>query len=67
MKLLTAAASRLVAALGGFRLTRLWHFTAMCALLGFIPGHLVMVAIHGWSNFASMWTGSRDDKPIALK
>jgi hypothetical protein len=23
----------------------------------FIPGHVVMVAIHGWSNFASMWTG----------
>ena len=51
--------SWLVAALGGFRLTRIWHFTAMCGLLGFIPGHLVMVAIHGWSNFASMWTGSK--------
>ena len=53
--------SWLVAALGGFRLTRIWHFTAMCALLGFIPGHLVMVAIHGWSNFASMWTGEQND------
>jgi Ni/Fe-hydrogenase b-type cytochrome subunit len=42
---------------GGFTLTRVWHFAAMCGLLAFIPGHLVMVALHGWSNFASMWTG----------
>jgi thiosulfate reductase cytochrome b subunit len=50
--------SWLVAALGGFRLTRVWHFAAMCGVLGFVPGHLVMVAVHGWKNFASMWTGS---------
>jgi Ni/Fe-hydrogenase b-type cytochrome subunit len=49
--------SWLVSALGGFRLARIWHFVAMCGLLAFIPGHLVMVALHGWSNFASMWTG----------
>jgi Ni/Fe-hydrogenase b-type cytochrome subunit len=49
--------SWLVAALGGFRLTRVWHFAAMCGVLGFVPGHLVMVALHGWKNFASMWTG----------
>jgi Ni/Fe-hydrogenase b-type cytochrome subunit len=49
--------SWLVYGLGGFRLTRLWHFAAMCGLLAFIPGHLVMVALHGWRNFASMWTG----------
>jgi Ni/Fe-hydrogenase b-type cytochrome subunit len=49
--------SWLVTGLGGFRLTRVWHFAAMCGLLGFIPGHLVMVALHGWSNFASMWIG----------
>ena len=49
--------SWLVEALGGFRLARLWHFAAMCGLLAFIPGHLVMVALHGWRNFASMWTG----------
>ena len=29
----------------------------MCGLLSFIPGHLVMVALHGWDNFASMLTG----------
>jgi thiosulfate reductase cytochrome b subunit len=45
--------------LGGFRLTRVWHFAAMAAILGFIPGHLVMVALHGWANFASMWTGQK--------
>jgi Ni/Fe-hydrogenase b-type cytochrome subunit len=50
----------LVGALGGFRWLRVWHFGAMVALLSFIPGHLVMVAIHGWPNFASMWTGSKD-------
>lgn len=49
--------SWLVYGLGGFRLTRIWHFTAMCGLLMFIPGHLVMVALHGWRNFAGMWTG----------
>ena len=47
----------LIYGLGGFRLTRIWHFAAMCGLLAFIPGHLVMVVLHGWRNFASMWTG----------
>jgi Ni/Fe-hydrogenase b-type cytochrome subunit len=51
--------SWLVYGLGGFRLTRIWHFAAMCGLLAFIPGHLVMVVLHGWRNFVSMWTGSR--------
>jgi Ni/Fe-hydrogenase b-type cytochrome subunit len=43
--------------MGGFRLTRIWHFAAMCGFLAFIPGHLLMVAIHGWNNFYSMITG----------
>jgi Ni/Fe-hydrogenase b-type cytochrome subunit len=51
--------SWLIASLGGFRLTRIWHLAAMCGVLGFIPGHLVMVALHGWRNFASMWIGSK--------
>ena len=51
--------SWLIYGLGGFRLTRIWHFAAMCGLLAFIPGHLVMVVLHGWRNFASMWTGGR--------
>jgi Ni/Fe-hydrogenase b-type cytochrome subunit len=49
----------LVDALGGFRATRTWHFAATAGLLAFIPGHLLMVAGHGWANFASMWTGSK--------
>lgn len=52
----------LVEGLGGFRATRTWHFAAMCGLLAFIPGHLVMVVLHGWRNFASMWTGGLDVK-----
>jgi Ni/Fe-hydrogenase b-type cytochrome subunit len=51
--------SWLVYAFGGFRLTRIWHFAAMCGLLAFIPGHLLMVALHGWRNFVGMWTGGR--------
>ena len=42
---------------GGFSAIRIYHFAAMAGFLAFIPGHLVMVALHGWSNFASMWTG----------
>jgi Ni/Fe-hydrogenase b-type cytochrome subunit len=42
---------------GGFHLTRLWHFAAMCGFLAFIPGHLIMVVLHGWANFYSMLSG----------
>jgi Ni/Fe-hydrogenase b-type cytochrome subunit len=42
---------------GGFHPTRLWHFAAMCGFLAFIPGHLIMVLLHGWSNFFSMLSG----------
>jgi len=50
--------SGIVGAMGGLRLVRIWHFAAMIGLAAFVPGHLIMVALHGWSNFASMWTGS---------
>jgi Ni/Fe-hydrogenase b-type cytochrome subunit len=43
--------------MGGFHLVRIWHFLAMCGFLAFVPGHLVMVALHGWNNFTSMLTG----------
>jgi thiosulfate reductase cytochrome b subunit len=49
--------SPVVTVLGGFNLVRVWHFAAMCGLLAFIPGHIVMVALHGWKNFSGMWTG----------
>ncbi len=42
---------------GGYHGARIVHFLAMCGMLSFIPGHLVMVAIHGWDNFMSMLTG----------
>jgi thiosulfate reductase cytochrome b subunit len=48
-------------AMGGYHLARVWHFVAMCGFLAFIPGHLIMVALHGWSNFASMLTGWKRD------
>ena len=47
--------------LGGFRLARVWHFMAMCGFVAFIPGHLIMVALHGWNNFYSMITGWKRD------
>ena len=46
---------------GGFHLTRVWHFIAMCGFVAFIPGHLLMVALHGWNNFMSMLTGWKAD------
>ena len=41
---------------GGFHLTRVWHFAAMCGLLAFVPGRQIMV-LYGWSNFFSMLSG----------
>jgi hypothetical protein len=38
------------------------NFGAMRGLLAFVPGHLVMVALHGWSSFASMLVGWRFDR-----
>jgi thiosulfate reductase cytochrome b subunit len=55
--------SWLVSALGGFRVVRVLHFAAMAGVFAFLPGHLVMVALHGWDNFAGMWTGWRSSGP----
>lgn len=52
-----AQLSAIATLFGGFRATRIWHFTAMCGLVAFIPGHVVMVALHGWHNFAAMFIG----------
>jgi Ni/Fe-hydrogenase b-type cytochrome subunit len=49
--------SFLAALMGGFHWARLWHFCVLCALLGFVFGHLIMVILHGWNNFTSMLTG----------
>jgi hypothetical protein len=37
------------------------HFGAMIGFLSFVPGHLLMVALHGWSSFYSMLTGWKRD------
>jgi Ni/Fe-hydrogenase b-type cytochrome subunit len=42
---------------GGYHNARVIHFLSMCGILSFIPGHLIMVAAHGWDNFRSMLTG----------
>ena len=47
--------------LGGFGMIRIYHFAAMIGFLSFVPGHLLMVALHGWSNFYSMLTGWKSD------
>jgi thiosulfate reductase cytochrome b subunit len=47
--------------LGGFRLARVWHFAALCLFAAFVIGHLTMVALHGWQNFISMFTGWKRD------
>jgi Ni/Fe-hydrogenase b-type cytochrome subunit len=49
--------SALTYLMGGFHLARIWHFAVLCAFLFFLLGHLIMVILHGWSNFVSMLTG----------
>ena len=51
--------------MGGYHLARVWHFAALCGFLAFVPGHLIMVALHGWNNFASMLTGWKKDPEYA--
>jgi thiosulfate reductase cytochrome b subunit len=48
---------------GGFHLARLWHFLAMCGLWAFLPGHILMVVLHGWQNFVSMLHGWKPEPP----
>ncbi len=45
--------------MGGYEGARLLHFFAMNSLVFFFLGHLVMVAIAGWKNFLSIFTGGR--------
>ncbi len=47
--------------MGGFHYARIVHFAAMCGFLAFIPGHVIMVVLHGWKNFASMLTGWKEN------
>jgi thiosulfate reductase cytochrome b subunit len=47
--------------MGGFQMIRVYHFAAMIGFFSFIPGHLLLVALHGWSNCYSMLTGWKCD------
>ena len=40
---------------GGFGVVRCLHFAATCVLLAFIPGHVVMVALHGRKTWQTMF------------
>jgi Ni/Fe-hydrogenase b-type cytochrome subunit len=43
--------------MGGFQRARVWHFVILWAIVAFVFGHIVMVVLHGWNNFLSMFTG----------
>jgi thiosulfate reductase cytochrome b subunit len=58
-----AQLSFLVALMGGFQGVRIVHFVAMCALLAFIPGHLLLVALAGWRNLKRMIVGFETEAP----
>jgi thiosulfate reductase cytochrome b subunit len=53
----SAQLSFLIPLFGGYRSVRILHFLALVGFAAFVPGHLVMVAVHGWNNFQSMLTG----------
>jgi Ni/Fe-hydrogenase b-type cytochrome subunit len=53
----SAQLSFLVPLLGGYRSVRILHALSLIGFLAFVPGHLVMVVVHGWNNFQSMLTG----------
>ena len=57
------------ALLGGYETARIVHFACMAALVLFVAGHLVMVAMAGWGNFFSIITGWRrvPAEPAALR
>lgn len=47
---------------GGYDTARVWHFIFTAAFVLFFFGHLVLVAISGWSSFVSMITGWKSVK-----
>lgn len=52
-----------VEALGGWQSVRMLHFACFVVLAGFLPGHLLMVALAGWSAMRTMLTGFIHDTP----
>ncbi len=57
--------SGIAAPFGGYDSARVFHFLFACALVFFFFGHMIMVIIAGWSNFASMITGWKKSTPAA--
>lgn len=53
----SAQLSFLVPLFGGYRSVRVLHFVSLLGFAAFVPGHLVMVMVHGWNNLRSMLTG----------
>ncbi len=53
--------------LGGFGMVRIYHFAAMIGFLSFVPGHLLMVALAGWTNFYSILTGWKREPEYLAK
>lgn len=49
--------SKLTALFGGYDTARGWHFFFTLSFILFFFGHIFMVVISGWSNFASIITG----------
>jgi thiosulfate reductase cytochrome b subunit len=47
----------LVSLMGGWQAVRMVHFGCLAVLVGFLPGHLVMVALAGWPAMRAMVTG----------
>jgi thiosulfate reductase cytochrome b subunit len=50
--------SWVTAIFGGYDSARVFHFVFMSLFVFFILGHLLMVAIAGWNNFLSIFTGT---------
>jgi thiosulfate reductase cytochrome b subunit len=49
---------------GGYDTARVWHFLFTAAFVLFTFGHLFMVAIAGWQNFLSIFTGYKKTKIV---
>jgi len=54
---------KLVEVAGGWQTVRMLHFACFVVLAGFLPGHLLMMALAGWSAMRTMLTGFVHDTP----
>jgi thiosulfate reductase cytochrome b subunit len=58
-------ADALVRTLGGWQNVRIAHFTCLLAFAGFLPGHLLMVALAGRTAMVAMLTGRMPTSSLA--